>query len=108
MVAVPFDTAVTVPLLSTVATDVSDDDHVTVVSSALSGFTVAVSFLVMPGESVSVLSLSVTRSTATGSGSLLHPMTSASAHAAAMQAACHVCFFMYFSLSAGADVFFSA
>ena len=66
MLAVPALTAVTVPSLPTVATDVSDDDHFTVLSSALSGATVAVSILVLPGSIVSVVALRVTLSTATG------------------------------------------
>lgn len=47
MTAVPdFPTAVMMPVLSTVATDVLLDDHVTVLSAALLGETVAVSFSV--------------------------------------------------------------
>ena len=43
IVALPTATAVTLPLSSTVATLVGYDVHVTVLSVALSGFTVAVS-----------------------------------------------------------------
>ena len=109
MFASPALTAVTVPSSPTVATSVSDDDHVTVLSSAFSGSTVAVRFPVVPRMSVSVVSLRVTLSTATGSGSLLplsQPVAS-SAIIAAMQAASHVVLFIYFSLSVCADVFVS-
>ena len=47
IVAVPADFAVTRPLLLTVATDVLLDDHVTLLSVALLGETVAVSCLVL-------------------------------------------------------------
>ena len=48
MVAVPFATAVTTPLLLTVATEVLLLDHVTFLFVALSGKTVAVSAVVAP------------------------------------------------------------
>ena len=47
-IAVPWATAVTLPFASTVATDELLEDQVTVLSVALSGFTVAVSVRVSP------------------------------------------------------------
>ncbi len=54
IVASPTDTAVTLPSASTVATDASDVDHVTVLSVTSSGNTVAVSLAVLPRNNSSV------------------------------------------------------
>jgi len=63
MVAVPFVTPVTLPVGSTVATAMFDDDHVTV--RDLGFRSVAVSFAVCPSSSVSVVGAT---STAGGDG----------------------------------------
>ena len=63
MVAVPAFTAVTLPSF-TVATAVSDELHVTVLSVASSGFTVAVSVASSPSVNSSVVLSSVTEVTA--------------------------------------------
>ena len=66
MVAVPTATGVTTPELSTVATAVSEDAHVTVLSVALSGATVAVRVSALPpGVRLRVVLSSVTPVTAT-------------------------------------------
>ena len=65
MVAFPSATAVTLPLASTVATEVLLELHVTVLSDALSGFTVAVRVAVSPSLSSSEDLSKVTDSTAT-------------------------------------------
>ena len=49
MVALPAPAAVILPVWSTVATEVLEDDHSTVLSVALSGWTMAVSWKVSPG-----------------------------------------------------------
>ena len=64
MVAVPAFTAVTFPSF-TVATDVFEELHVTVLSVASSGFTVAVSVASSPSVNSSVVLSSVTEVTAT-------------------------------------------
>ena len=66
MVAVPTATAVTLPLASTVALDVSLLSQVTVLYVALSGATVAVSVSLAPTWSVRLSLLSVTEVTGTG------------------------------------------
>lgn len=53
IVVVPSPTAVTVPSLPTVATEVFDDSHVTSVLMAFSGETVAVSFVALFSTMVS-------------------------------------------------------
>ena len=65
IVAVPAFTAVTLPFESTVATDVFDELQLTVLSVALSGFTVAVSVVLSPSVSESSVLSSDTLSTAT-------------------------------------------
>jgi hypothetical protein len=65
IVAVPGDTAVTLPFPSTVATDPFDDDHVTVLSVASAGDTVAVRVRVAPSVRDIELLLRVTPVTST-------------------------------------------
>ena len=50
IVAAPSLTAVIMPFLSTVATDADDDDHVTDLSSASFGYTVALNLVVCPSS----------------------------------------------------------
>ena len=64
--AEPAFTAVTSPFADTVATDVSEDVHVTVFSVASEGLTVAVSVAVSPSVRLSVVLLRVTLSTGVG------------------------------------------
>ena len=67
-VPVPSDTALTVPSCATLTISVSLDSHVTDLSAALSGLTVAISFSDIPTSSVSSDLLSVTPLTWTTCG----------------------------------------
>jgi hypothetical protein len=55
MIQVPLPTALITPLLLTVATKGSEDDHLTVVFEAFVGFTVALMVFVLPTQIVASL-----------------------------------------------------